>query len=149
MKRRQFNRSLAALTVTPWATAAHAQMPIDIGMRSVRELVGNRPVMLGRVQLEITTPTDNGNSVPMRIRVLSPMSPVDRVATIHVFADSNPRPRIATFHFGPAATRAEIVTRIRLAGSQRVYAVATMADGSFWADHRDVSVTIAACIDGS
>ena len=124
-------------------------MPIDIGMRVVRELVGNQPVMLGRVQLEIVTPTDNGNSVPMHIRVLSPMSTFDRVATLYVFADSNPRPRIATFHFGPGAPRAEVHTRIRLAGSQRVYAIAQMADGTYWADHRDVAVTIAACIDGS
>ncbi len=150
MNRRHFQWLLAGGAATALVpNAADAQMPIDIGMRVVRELVGNQPVMLGRVQLEIVTPTDNGNSVPMRIRVLSPMSATDRVNTLYVFADSNPRPKIAAFHFGPTAPRAEVQTRIRLAGSQRVYAIARMADGRFWADHRDVSVTIAACIDGS
>jgi sulfur-oxidizing protein SoxY len=81
--------------------------------------------------------------------VLSPMTSADHVKSVHVFADGNPRPRIAVFHFNPASGRAEIATRIRLAGTQRVYAVATMSDGAFWADHRDITVTESACLDGS
>jgi sulfur-oxidizing protein SoxY len=128
---------------------ARAQMQIDIPIRAVREFARDAIIRLGRVQFEVPVLTDNGNAVPAKITVLSPMTEADHVKTIHVFAESNPRPLIAVFHLGPRAGRAEIHTRIRLAGSQRVYAVATMSDGTLWADGRDVTVTLSACIDGS
>lgn len=147
--RRRLLGALSAVAGVAVLPESRAQMALDIPMRAVRDLVKDAPVRLGRVQLEIPVLTDNGNAVPARISVVSPMTDADHVKSIHLFASSNPRPVVAVFHLGPRAGRAEVHTRIRLAGSQRVYAVAQMADGSYWAEGRDVTVTISACLDGS
>ena len=52
-----------------------------------------------------------------------------------------------TIHLGPRAGRAQIATRIKLADSQRIVAVAAMSDGSFWAGEAEIIVTIAACVE--
>ena len=77
------------------------------------------------------------------------MLPEDHVRRIAVFNEKNPQPHVATFHLGPRAGRAEVATRIRLADSQRVVAVAEMSDGTYWSDSADVVVTLAACLEGS
>ena len=56
---------------------------------------------------------------------------------------------MASFHLGSRAGRAKISTRIRLADSQKVIAIAQMSDGSFWSDSVDVVVTLAACLEDS
>ena len=68
--------------------------------------------------------------------------------SIHVFAEGNPLPKVAAFHFGPRAGAPRIATRIRLATSQTVIALAKYDDGSCWTDSVDLLVTLAACIDG-
>jgi sulfur-oxidizing protein SoxY len=50
--------------------------------------------------------------------------------------------------FGPRAGRAEFATRIKLADTQKVVAIAELADGTLWTAAIDVIVTIAACIEG-
>jgi sulfur-oxidizing protein SoxY len=148
--RRDALAALAALGAGVLVPAsAAAQMPIDIGVRAVKELVGDKRVMLGRVQAAVPTLTDNGNSVPIRITVQSPMTEADHVRRVHLYVEGNPRPKIAVYEFGPHAARAEVSTRIRLAGTTRVYAIAELSSGEFWADARDVTVTISACLDGS
>lgn len=77
------------------------------------------------------------------------MSASDYVKGIHLFAPKNPRRALAHFHLGPRAGRAEIGTRIRLAESQNVIAVAELSDGTFWSDSAPVEVTVSACYDGS
>jgi sulfur-oxidizing protein SoxY len=92
---------------------------------------------------------DNGHSVPLKISVASPMTTVDHVRSITVLSGRNPRPVVATFHLGPNAGRAEVSTRVRLNGSQRLLAVAQLSDGSFWSGNAEVVVTEAACLDES
>lgn len=110
-------------------------------------MLDGRSLQTGRVHLDIPKLADNGNSVPLTITVDSPMTDTDRVVAIHVYSERNPRPRIALIELGPDAGRAELATRIRLAGTQRIVAVAQMADGSLWAEAAEVIVTQSACTD--
>ena len=67
--------------------------------------------------------------------------------TTFVYASRAPQPDIARFTLGPHAGRAEVSTRMRLATSQKLAAVARLSDGSYWQQTVDVIVTIAACIE--
>lgn len=104
-------------------------------------------VRRGRVKVDIPPLVDNGNAVPLTVTVDSPMTVTDRVLAIHIRAEKNPEPHVATFHFGPRAGRAVVSTRIRLADTQTVTAYATMADGTVWAGSADAIVTMAACLE--
>jgi sulfur-oxidizing protein SoxY len=98
------------------------------------------------VTLEIPALAENGNSVPMTIDVDSPMTADDHVRSLRVFSEKNPLPQVATYRFSPTAGRARIATRIRLAGSQVITAIAEMNDGSLWSGSAKTIVTLAACI---
>ena len=102
----------------------------------------------GRVQIEIAELVENGNVVPVRVRVASPMTPAEHVRAIALFTARNPRPEVAVFQLGPASGRAEVATRMRLATSQTVAAGAQLHDGRCWRTTVDVVVTLAACIEG-
>lgn len=106
-----------------------------------------QPVRTGRVEFEIAELVDNGNTVPLRVRVDSPMTAADHVLQIAIFSDRNPQRDVAVFTLGPRAGRAQVSTRMRLATSQQVSAVARMSDGSVWVATVDVIVVLAACIE--
>jgi sulfur-oxidizing protein SoxY len=114
---------------------------------AIREVVGEAPVREGKITLELPPLVENGNAVPMTVTVDSPMTAADHVKRIHVFNEKNPQPYIATFHLGPRAGKAKVSTRVRLADSQKVIAIAELSDGSFWSDSADMIVTLAACIE--
>lgn len=114
---------------------------------AIRNVVGEAPVRAGKVKLDIPPLVENGNTVPMTVSVASPMTAEDHVKSIHVFNEKNPQPNIGNFHLGPRAGRAQVATRIRLADSQKVVAIARLSDGSFWSATVDVVVTLAACTD--
>lgn len=102
----------------------------------------------GRVRLEIAPLVENGNAVPITVRAESPMTAADHVREIAVFTEKNPQLDVVRFHLGPANGRADVSTRIRLATSQHVVALARMSDGSVWQHAVEVLVTLAACIEG-
>jgi sulfur-oxidizing protein SoxY len=110
-------------------------------------LLEKRELHAGKVAIEIPRLADNGNSVPLTITVDSPMSETDRVVAIYVYSERNPRPRIAAIELGPDVGRAQLATRIRLAGTQRIVAVAQMQDGALWGATAEVNVTESACTD--
>ena len=101
----------------------------------------------GRVKFDIAPLVDNGNSVPVEITVDSPMTPEQYVVGIALFNEKNPQNQIAEFTLSPLAGRARVATRIRLALSQQLVAVAKMNDGSCWTHTVEVLVTIASCIE--
>jgi sulfur-oxidizing protein SoxY len=103
----------------------------------------------GRVKLELPVLADNGNSVPMKVSVESPMSEADHVKVIRLISERNPEREMAVFHFGPRSGAAQVTSRVRLAGSQTVTAIAEMSDGSQWMDSARVQVTLSACVDES
>jgi sulfur-oxidizing protein SoxY len=114
---------------------------------AIRNLVGEAPVRTGKVKLDIAPLVENGNTVPMTVSVASAMTADDHVRSIHVFNEKNPQPNIGNFYVGPYAGRAQVSTRIRLADSQKVVAIAHLSDGSFWSASAYVVVTLAACTE--
>ena len=114
---------------------------------AIRNVVGEAPVRAGKVTLDIPPLVENGNTVPMTVRVASPMTATDFVKSLHVFNETNPQPNIGNFYIGVSAGRAQVSTRIRLADSQKVTAIAQLSDGSFWSTSVDVVVTLAACTE--
>lgn len=113
----------------------------------IHAVAGDSAPRPGRVRLILPQLAENGNSVPLELTVDSPMTEADHVRSVHLFAERNPRPLIASFHLGPHAGRAKLTTRIRLAGTQRVVAIAVLSDESAWSDEAEVVVTSAACLD--
>lgn len=102
----------------------------------------------GKVKLDVAELVDNGNVVPITVTAESPMTAADHVKTIAVFNAKNPQRDVARFTLGPRAGKASVTTRIRLATSQQLVAVAQMSDGSYWSHTVNVIVTLAACIEG-
>lgn len=135
----------AAYAWLPRTTAA--QQEVEPFATLLKKIAGDVSVRPGRVKLDIPLLADNGHSVPLRIRIDSPMSATDRVRSVHVLSEKNPRPVIATFQFGALAGRAEIHTRVRLNGHQRLLVVAGMSDGTYWSGDAEVIVTETACLD--
>jgi sulfur-oxidizing protein SoxY len=114
---------------------------------AIREAVGEAQPRAGRVTLDIPPLVENGNTVPLTVTVDSPMTEADHVKTIHIFNEKNPQPHVITIALGPRAGKAHVATRIKLADTQQVVAIAEMSDGSLWTASADVIVTIAACIE--
>jgi sulfur-oxidizing protein SoxY len=114
---------------------------------AIRTVTGGAVVQSGKVKLDIPPLVENGNSVPMTVSVASPMTANDHVKSIHVFNEKNPQPNLGNFYLGPRAGRAQVSTRVRLADSQKITAIAKLSDGSFWSVTADVVVTLAACTE--
>ena len=134
--------------------AAQAQLPPDIGAKrkaasdeALRKVTGGAELRTGKVKLDIPPLIDNGNAVPLTVTVDSPMTEKDHVRAIHVLTEKNPQPNVVSVHLGPRAGRANITTRVRLADTQTVTAIAQMSDGSFWVDRVPVVVTLSACLE--
>jgi sulfur-oxidizing protein SoxY len=151
MDRRHFLRTatgaaaglgLSALIRVEPARATPAAMA-----EAIRTVVGAAAVTPGRVTLQLPPLSENGNTVPLTVTVESPMTAAEHVRAIHVFTELNPQPDVASFHLGPRAGRAQVATRIRLANTQNVTAIAALSDGSFWSGQAAVVVTLAACLE--
>jgi sulfur-oxidizing protein SoxY len=114
---------------------------------AIRNVVGEAQIRTGRVKLDIPPLVENGNTVPMTVSVTSPMTADDHVKSIHVFNEKNPQPNIGNFYLTPSSGRAQVSTRIRLADTQKVVAIARLSDDTFWQIAADVVVTLAACTE--
>jgi sulfur-oxidizing protein SoxY len=148
--RRQFLSlagSAAVLGAAPLVTLRPAEATPATLAAAIRNVVGTAAVKIGKVKIDVPPLVENGNTVPMTVSVLSPMTSDDYVKSIHVFNEKNPQPNIGNFYLGPRAGRAQISTRIRLADSQKIVAIAHLADGSFWSASAEIVVTLAACTD--
>lgn len=149
--RRQVLKAVAGGALLPWVVPvlAQAKESVEAIVPVLKDFTRGAPVRVGKVKLDIPPLAENGNLVPASVAVDSPMTASDHVKMLYLLSEKNPRPVIAKVMFGLHAGRAGFVTRIRLAGAQRVVAVAEMSDGSFWADVVDVVVTETACTDGT
>jgi len=136
---------------------ANAQNMTSGRLRSMQEMlrgIEDYPKALqtpieARVKLYIPLLADNGNSVPANVVVDSPMSQADHLASLYLLSQRNPVLIMAHFHMGPWNGRAEINTRLRLAGSQKIMALAKMSDSSWYYHMVDVIATESACVDAS
>jgi sulfur-oxidizing protein SoxY len=152
--RRNFLSATASL-------AAAALMPLNARAQATKDLRGTekdmlaaiekfsagKPVGKGRVKLDVPPLVDNGNTVAISVAVDSPMTEADHVKSIVIFSERNPEPVIMGFKLGPRAGRASVSTRVRLADTQTLVAVAEMSDGSYWSGSAPTVVTIAACLE--
>jgi sulfur-oxidizing protein SoxY len=150
--RRRFLIDTAALTGAvgiwlPLATGPASATPASM-RAAIRKVVGEAPVTKGRLKIDLPPLIENGNAVSLTVAVESPMTVEDHVKAIHVFTEKNPQPNVISVQLGPRAGRATFSSRIRLADSQKVIAIAQMSDGSFWSDEIEVIVTLAACLEG-
>jgi sulfur-oxidizing protein SoxY len=132
----------ATIIVRPLAAAT------DDLQAAINAFASGAKVNTGKVTLDVAPLVENGNSVDIAISVDSPMTEANYVTTIAVFNEKNPQRDVATFRLTPRSGRARVVTRIRLATTQKLVAVASMSDGTYWSQSADVIVTLAACLEG-
>jgi len=147
--RRRFVALLAGLAAVPLLPFRAARAQADPFTALLKQVTGGATVRPGRVIVDTPRLADNGHSVPLTVSVESPMTAADHVRSITLLSERNPRPVMATFYLGPKSGRAQVTTRVRLNGSQRVRAVAQLSDGSWWSGDAEVEVTESACLDAS
>ncbi len=151
--RRRFVVTVAAGSA---AAAALAMLPIDPVAaqegpktldEAIKAAIGDRQPAdgAGVISLDVPQIAENGNTVPLSVAVDSPMTAEDYVRTVHLFADGNPRPGVIAFNFTPRSGRAEAATRMRLARTQNVVALAELSDGRVLMTQAEVKVTIGGC----
>jgi sulfur-oxidizing protein SoxY len=129
--------------------AAKPALATPASMRAaIRKVVGEAPLNKGKVKIDVPPLIENGNAVSLTISCESPMTTDDHVKAMHVFTEKNPQPNVVSIQLGPRSGRATVSTRIRLADSQKIIAIAQMSDGSFWSNEAEVIVTLAACLEG-
>lgn len=147
MRRRAF-LALSGMLLLAREARSQANSHISTTDPLVFSFTKGRDVVPGKVKIELPKIAENGHSVGMTVRVDSPMTPQAHVKAVHMIAEKNPVREMAVFFFGPHSPRAEVSTRIRLNGTQRIVAVAEMSDGTFWSDAVHIEVREAACTDG-
>jgi sulfur-oxidizing protein SoxY len=114
---------------------------------AIKDFTRGAALQQGRVTFDIPPLVENGNAVGITVSVDSPMTAAEHVRRIAIFNEKNPQADVVVFHLSPRAGRARVSTRIRLATSQVVVAVAELSDGTFWSSQGSVIVTLAACIE--
>lgn len=135
-------RTLLLIALSP-ALASPALL-----QQAVLKFTQGRPVQQGKVGLQVPELVENGNAVPVTVSVTASGAGTERVLRMLLLAELNPLPEVMEVQFGPYAGRPELSTRIRLATSQTLVALAEMADGSIWQQQARVIVTLAACVEG-
>ncbi len=133
--------AVVGMTLVPRAVLADAESTAA----AIKERIGDKATKDGRISLELPQIAENGNTVPIAFEIDSPMTESDYVKAVHVFADKNPRPTVASFYFTPRSGKARASTRMRLVKTQSVAAVAEMSDGSVYMAKTEVKVTIGGC----
>ena len=132
--------AVAALIAPRLASAAPAQVEAEI-----QKLYSGKTLAEGKIKLDLPSIAENGLVVPLGIEVDSPMTDASYVKALHVFADGNPNPGVASFYFTPLMPKASVQIRMRLAQTQNIVAVAEMSDGTLFTTKREVKVTIGGC----
>ena len=111
----------------------------------IAKFTGGKAAESGKIVIDLPEIAENGNTVPLDIKVESPMTAADYVSDIRVVSDANPNPGIVTFHLTPMAGRAEVATRIRLGGTGALTVLAKTSTGKFYAERKMVKVTVGGC----
>ena len=133
--------AVAGIGILPGAANADAAAVA----KAIKEMIGDKKTKTGRIKMELPQIAENGNTVPMGFEVESPMTESDYVKAVHIFAEKNPQPNVATYRFTPESGKAKVSTRMRLRKTQNVVAVAEMSDGSVYMVKTPVKVTIGGC----
>jgi len=110
-------------------------------------VVGEADIGEGKVKLDLPPLSENGNAVALTVTVDSPMTASDYVKSIHIFAEKNFQPNVISMTLGPRAGRPTVQTRVRLADTQNIIAIAELSNGTFWRDTANVIITLGACLE--
>src|SRR6188472_1924998 len=146
-----FNRRQAlalgagAMTVAVFGASNSPALAKNDAEDAIKKFTGGKTPVQGKIKLDLPEIAENGNTVPMTVSVESPMSEQSHVTEVLVVGDGNPNGGMAKFHFSPLSGAAEANTRIRLAATQNITAIAKMNDGSFYTASKQVKVTIGGC----
>ena len=149
--RQTLRAGLYGLAVQLWSS--QAQDMASGKLLSVAQMI--EPLTQGarllQQDVKIVAPVlaDNGTLVPVTVQVQSPMTPQDHVTHVYLLSQRNPVTRMAVFHLGPWNGRAEVSTRLRLAGTQQVVALARLSNGEFRYGQMEIIVTESVCVDAS
>jgi sulfur-oxidizing protein SoxY len=142
--RRALLMGVATITILPLASARATP---EAMAAAIKEVAGDVAIRDGRVTLDLPPLVENGNAVPLTVAVDSPMTEADHVKAIHVFNEKNPQPHVLDVRLGPRNGKAALSTRIKLADSQKIVAIAEMSSGEFFSTSVNVIVTLAACVE--
>jgi sulfur-oxidizing protein SoxY len=134
-----------AMTVAVFGAPSSPALAKNDAEEAIKKFTGGKTPVQGKIKLDLPEIAENGNTVPMTVTVESPMTEQSHVTDVLIVADENPRSGVVTFHFSPTSGVAEANTRIRLAATQDVIAVAKMNDGSVFMTSKQVKVTIGGC----
>jgi sulfur-oxidizing protein SoxY len=148
LDRREFTLGAAAATllVALAPETVLAQTPeAKLWEEQVKKIVGDAKPTEGKITIDMAEIAENGNTVPFSLSVESAMTDKDYVKTLYLISTGNPRPEVATFRFTPQSGVAKAESRMRLAVTQDVIAIAEMGDGKFYTAKRSVKVTVGGC----
>ncbi len=138
--------ALAVATVVALpAGSARAQGAAGEFAAAVKKALGDAPAKEGKVAIQAPEIAENGATVPVIVRVDTPVTADSYVRRITLLADGNPNPEVAVFTLTPRSGKAEVSTRMRLAKTQNVVAVAELSDRSLWMTKKEIKVTIGGC----
>ncbi|MEJ2124164.1 MAG: thiosulfate oxidation carrier protein SoxY [Alphaproteobacteria bacterium] len=112
---------------------------------TISKLIDGATPKTGKVTLKLPQIAENGNTVQFSVKVDSPMSDTDYVKAVHVVAEGNPAPEVASYFFTSDSGKAEITARMRLGKTQTIRAVAVMNNGAVYEAREEVKVTIGGC----
>lgn len=149
-RRRLLQQAGALAVAAPLATLLPTVQAQELpSLPALTTLLAGRSPRWERLRLEMPMFADNGQAVPIRLLLPGPFAPGPTLQSIHLFSERNPVADMAVFEFPLPPTKVEVDARVRLAGTQRVLAIAVMSDGGLYAASADVEVTIAGCLDAS
>jgi sulfur-oxidizing protein SoxY len=112
---------------------------------TMAKILGQAKAEEGKINIDLPEIAENGNTVPYSVTVESPMTDADHVKAIHVLSTGNPSPVIASYRFSPAAGKAAVSSRMRLAKTNDIVSIAELSNGKFLMGKRTVKVTIGGC----
>jgi sulfur-oxidizing protein SoxY len=144
-RRQTLFASAAAVAAAAFGQSAAPAIAANNLDEMAKKFTGGATPVEGKVKLDLPEIAENGNTVPMTVSVESPMTETDYVKEVIVLADGNPNAGVVTFRFSPATGVAEANTRIRLANTQNIVAIAKTGDGKFYTAKKQVKVTIGGC----
>jgi len=147
LDRRQFVVTASAATAILAGFSGAANATPDKAAELLKELTKNGAAGAteGKIKIDLPEIAENGNTVPVKVSVESPMTADNYVKSVHLVSEGNPGPEMASFHFTPASGKANAAARMRLAKTQNVVGIAEMSDGKFYVSKTQVKVTIGGC----
>jgi sulfur-oxidizing protein SoxY len=112
---------------------------------ALKALLGAAMPADGGIEMDLPEAVENGDYVPLALAVASPMTAESHVKAIHLLSTANPRAAVVTFRFTLLSGKARVTSRMRLAKTQDVVAIAELSDGTFLMGTRKVDVKVGGC----